>query len=144
MDRYLYFPKKTDCPRRAGRARPTDWLLPANPRYYDVEQDFTATGTILWHQRTRVHAGDFVYLYMGAPVSAIRYRCVITDVDLPDEKREGRKVMRLRLLCRYDPSLFPLPRLRQHGIVGVRSARCVPYGLLCELERAAEHAEKAP
>lgn len=140
MDRYLYYQAKTDRPKRTRQMRPTDWLVPANPRYYDVEQDFGTTGTILWHQRTRVRVGDHVYLYMGAPVSAILYRCVIEETDLPDTERPGKKCMRLSLLCRYDPTFFPLESLRGHGIVGVRSARFVPYALLAELEKTAKEA----
>ena len=138
MTDYIYLPNVPQKPRKQRRLRPTDWLIPANPHVYDVERDFAATGIILWHRRTDVHAGDIVYLYMGAPVSAVRYRCVVTATDLPGRDEKGRALMRLRLLCRYDPSLFPLERLRQHGVYGVRSARSVPYGLLCELEKAAE------
>ena len=43
-----------------------DWLIPANPAYYDIEQDLGRDGHILWKQTARVQAGDTVYIYMAA------------------------------------------------------------------------------
>ena len=49
------------------------WLIPANPKYYDVEAAFAAQDTIRWKQSSRVAVGDTIYLYVAAPVSAILY-----------------------------------------------------------------------
>ena len=51
------------------------WLIPANPKYYDVEAAFAAQDTIRWKQSSRVAVGDTIYLYVAAPVSAILYQC---------------------------------------------------------------------
>lgn len=68
---------------KARQQGPCSWLIPANPALYDVEQDFRATGTILWKQRSHIQVGDTVYLYMAAPVSAICYQCEAVEVDIP-------------------------------------------------------------
>ena len=62
---------------------PKDWLVPANPKYYDVDRAFDAADEILWKQGAGIRKGDTVYLYVAAPVSAIRYRCKVTETDLP-------------------------------------------------------------
>ena len=117
---------------------PKEWLIPANPRYYDIEQDFAVSDTIDWKQSSRMRPGDTVYIYMAAPVSAILYKCEVLETDIPykyeDENVTMRRVMKLRLTRRYDPDRFTLDLLRtEHGVYGVRGPRGVPRRLSQEL-----------
>lgn len=118
---------------------PKDWLVPANPKYYDVERAFGESDEILWKQGAGIRKGDTVYLYVAAPVSAIRYRCKVTETDLPYSFRDGslsiRKVMRIRLLRRYPPDRFPFALLGEaFGIYAVRGPRGIPESLKRALE----------
>lgn len=126
------------CGGRPARTEPMAWLLPANPKYYDIEAALARTDTTLWKQSGAFIKGDIVYLYVGAPVSAVRYRCRVVETDIPyeyaDKNVRMKKAMRLRVTARYAADAFPLARLREHGVYGVRGARSVPYGLLFELE----------
>ena len=120
---------------------PRIWLVPANPKYFDLEAAFEQADTVLWKQSSPVAVGDTVYMYLAAPVSAIRYRCQALEVDIPcqdDGPLHVRRLMRLRLDHRYDPACFPLARLQALGVRTVRGPRGVPPALLEALE-AAEH-----
>lgn len=118
--------------REKSRTEPKEWLIPANPGVYDVEQDFSADGAILWNQRGRFMKGDIVYMYMAAPCSEIMYKCIVDEADIPDEG--GVKLMRLRLSFRFEKGSFPLERLREHGVYSVRGTRGVPDSLSAELK----------
>lgn len=124
-------------PRR-GKARAKmrgscSWLIPANPAVYDVEQGFAQDGRLMWKQTARVQAGDTVYIYMAAPVSAVLYQCTAVEVDLPaPAAAPGPRAcyrMRLRLDRRFAPGQLPRAVLQAHGVPGVRSARCLPAAL---------------
>ena len=49
---------------------PKDWLIPANPKYYDVIEAFHHEKEIRWKQGAGIRTGDTVFMYVAAPVSA--------------------------------------------------------------------------
>ena len=114
-----------------------EWLVPASPAMYDVERDFRRDGTILWKQTSDVIAGDTVYMYMAAPLSAIMYRCEAVEVNIPYTYDNGsyriKKAMKLRLTHRLSPEDMPLSEMRELGVSAVRGARGVPNTLSCRL-----------
>ncbi len=120
--------------------RTTEWLAPANPAYYDVDKGLTESpdGTVLWKQTAKIAVGDTVYLYMAAPVSAIRYKFRAVETDIPtdyeDENVKMRKMMRLKLLRRYDGTPVGRELLQKHGVTAVRSQRGMPNSLAREIE----------
>ena len=78
-------------------------------------------------------------MYVGAPVSAILYKCKVTETDIPYQfQREGltiRSLMKIRLLKRYDPSRFTFDVLNeQYRIFAVRGPRGVPEDLSKDLK----------
>ena len=81
---------------------------------------------------------DLVYLYVAAPVSAIRYKCQAAKVDIPYQYDDGKvhmdHVMKLTCLEQYEPSLFTLDKLKEHGVYAVRGPRNMPDSLLHEIE----------
>ena len=115
--------------KKTARAGRTEWIVPGNPRYYDVDAAFAESDEILWKQSSDVRVGDIVYLYVGAPVSAVRYRCEAVAVDLEyrydDPNIRIRRVMRIRRLNTYDPSQLPFSKLCALGIRAVRGPRTV-------------------
>lgn len=130
---------RTGAAKRAG-GRISAWLVPANPRYYDVEAGFreSADGTMLWKQSGSMAAGDIVYLYMAAPVSRIAYKCRVEETDIPyrysDENLTIRRAMRIRLLDCYDKMPVSRELMKAHGVYSVRSARSIPGSLVQEIE----------
>lgn len=125
--------------KRATRNAPTSWLVPANPKYYDLEKAFMESDTILWKQSNAVIVGDTIYIYMAAPFYCILYKCKAIDVDIPYQYDDGnlsmKKVMRLQRLYTFDRNDFGRVELREHEILSVRGPRRVPYALRCKLEQ---------
>lgn len=118
---------------------PKEWLVPANPKYYDILTAFDGTDTILWKQGAGIRVGDTVFLYAAAPVSAILYRCAVTETQIPCDDRGELHIthlMRLRLERRYDPGRFPFAALRdEYGVFAVRGPRGVPPELSRKLKK---------
>ena len=118
---------------------PKEWLIPANPKYYDIEAAFAQSEEIDWKQGAGIKKGDTVYIYMAAPVSAILYKCLVTDTDKPYQYDDGnvhmKALMMIKLQKRYKPERFTFERLkRDFGIYAVRGPRGVPYSLSQELK----------
>ena len=119
--------------RSGGRSGVTEWLVPANPKYYDVEKAFAESDTILWKQSNSIAVGDIVYLYMAAPISAIRYKCKAVEVGIPCDYNDGTltmtRMMKIRLLHRFEDGELNLETLREYGVHAVRGPRGVPNRL---------------
>ena len=117
---------------------PTSWLVPANPKYYDIEKAFEQSDTILWKQSNSVTPGDTVYLYIAAPLSCVKYKCEAVETDIPyeysDDNVSMNKVMKIKLLRTYNDADFDKDKLKTHGVVALRGPRRVPIGLRLELE----------
>lgn len=113
---------------------PKEWIVPANPKYYDIGQAFENADEIDWKQGTGIKKGDTVFMYVAAPVSAILYKCKVTKTDIPYQYNDGkiqiRALMKIKLLKRYKPTGFPFERLKdEYGIFAVRGPRGVPNSL---------------
>lgn len=111
-----------------------EWLVPANPKYYDIEHAFDTSKAINWKQGRGIKAGDTVFLYAAAPISAILYKCRVTETEIPYDYHEGSltitALMRLRLQKKYRHTAFPFDKLRnEYGIFAVRGPRGMPYSL---------------
>jgi len=119
---------------------PSAWLVPANPKYFDLEVAFKKDKTILWKQSTAIRTGDTVYLYVTAPISAISYQCRVLETDIPYEYQDKNvrmdHVMKIRLERRFPPEKFPLKALGKYGVNAVRGPRRMPSALLKAIGRA--------
>ena len=50
------------------------WIIPCNPKYYDVFGAFRTLNTVDWRQTAKsIEPGDIVYIYTGRPVQAITH-----------------------------------------------------------------------
>ena len=59
------------------------WLISANASVYDHYSSFTENGYIDWHQTAKYKIGDIVYIYCTKPVQMIRYKAVVTAINMP-------------------------------------------------------------
>ncbi len=119
---------------------PKEWLIPSNPKYYDVVSAFQQHSEINWKQGKGIKTGDTVFLYVGAPISAILYRCKVTETDLPWHSKNTHvridALMRIRLTRRYPQEQYTFEELgRTYGIYAVRGPRGVPKKLSDALNR---------
>lgn len=116
-----------------------DWLIPANPAYYDIEEGLRESGDniIFWKQSSNIRVGDTVYMYVAAPVSAIRYKFEAVEVNIArsyeDENVRMTRQMRIKLLERYDGFKISRDLMAKHGVHAVRGPRSMPRSLAEEI-----------
>ena len=113
---------------------PKEWLVPANPKYYDIEGAFSDRDEIEWKQGAGIKKGDTVYMYVAAPVKAVLYKCLVTETGIPYKYSDGRlqinALMRIKLQRRYPRDRFTFAALgKDYGIFAVRGPRGIPAGL---------------
>ena len=118
---------------------PKEWIIPANPKYYDIEHAFDDADEIDWKQGAGIKKGDTVFLYVAAPVSAILYQCKVTETDIPwqyaDRNLTITALMKIRLQKRFAPDRFPFETLKEeYGIYAVRGPRGIPNSLSAALK----------
>ncbi len=120
--------------KKKALRQPKEWLIPSNPKYYDIIHAFDDTDTIDWKQGAGIIKNDIVYIYVGAPVSAIMYRCKVLETDIPyNYHSDGltiKALMKIKLLKRYEADQFTFERLKtDFGVFAVRGPRGVPNSL---------------
>ncbi len=116
---------------------PKNWLVPANPKYYDIIHAFDDTDIITWKQSSDIRVGDIVYLYVAAPVSAILYKCKALEVKIPSDSDYGlniKWIMKIQLLQRYDPETYTMKVLKEYGVYAVRGPRSMPDSLVYDID----------
>ena len=123
---YLATASKKRKPRKERESK--EWIIPSNPKYYDVIKAFKEADEIDWKQGRGIMTGDIVFLYVGAPVSAILYKCKVTETDIPYDYQEKNltitALMKIKLLKRYKPDEFTFARLNdEFKIFAIRGPR---------------------
>ena len=112
---------------RSPDLSPNDWLLPANPKYFDVLGAFKSQKVHTWPTRKKMSKGDNVYVYYAAPYSSIVMKAKVIDVI------EGHGNV-LELVKFYDKNKFPLSALKKNGCNTVRFVTKIPFKLKHYLE----------
>ena len=118
---------------------PKEWIIPANPKYYDIVHAFDGRDEITWKQGAGIKKGDTVFIYVGAPVSAVLFKCKVTETDIPykfaNDKLTIRSIMNIKLKKRYDPERFTFEVLKnEYGVRAVRGPRGIPNSLSEDLK----------
>lgn len=62
----------------------TEWIITCNTDAYDVAAAFDKLKMLDWKQSTSIEVGDIVYIYVGAPVGAIAYKCEVVKTEQPE------------------------------------------------------------
>lgn len=75
-----------------------------------------------------------MFLYVTAPVSAILYKCKVTETGLPSKHTNPhvnvKSLMKIKLLKRYEPGVFTFSVLKEeYGIYAIRGPRGIPNSL---------------
>lgn len=110
-----------------------EWIIPANPKYYDVINCFNNTDSILWKQSNNININDIVYLYVASPYSSILYKCKVIEVNIPykykDKNISMSKVMKIKLLKKFNKDAYTFEKLKNYGINSIRGPRTMPKKL---------------
>lgn len=110
----------------------TEWIIPCNVKYYDVTGAFKKLKRVDWKQSAKnINVNDIVYIYVGSPFSSIKYKCLVTKVNLNsieiddsefviigDQYVNYGKHMELEFIREYDDNVLSLSVLSEHGMKG--------------------------
>lgn len=116
--------------RKAGEKK--TWIIPANPKYYDIVGVFSQCVDTHWKQGKGIETGDTVYMYVAVPYSAILYRCLVTRAHVP--KTSHPELMEVRIEERYKPGQFTLEKMKNFGVTTVRGPRFMPKELAAYID----------
>jgi hypothetical protein len=118
------------------------WIIPCNPKYYDVDGAFGSLVRINWKQSVDIQVGDIVYIYVGKPISSIKYETKATKVNLSKETVDDKdyvidgsnyenygRYMELQLLRKFGNDLLPYELLKVQGLNSVQGPRRISYEL---------------
>ncbi len=113
---------------------PKEWLIPSNPKYFDIISAFEETNTLTWKQGKSFKVGDTLYMYVGAPVSAILYKCTILETDIPCNFKSKNvnieALTTIKLERKYPADKFTFDVLKsEYDIFAVRGPRGIPQKL---------------
>ncbi len=110
-----------------------EWIIPANPKYYDHDGAFEKFGFIDWSQHVNFSVGDIVYIYSGAPESRLTAITSVekTDMsfsekvddsefykadDLENKNQNRDRFVRLRIINKLDDPRLNYDNLAKHGL----------------------------
>ena len=112
------------------RKKTQEWIIPANPKYFDICSHFDSQDINNWKQGAGVKKGDIVYMYVGAPNSALMYKCQVLDTDIPYEPK---------IMCYLDKkkkkNSIPFSRMKELGVTAVRGPRYMTEDLKKEVDK---------
>lgn len=126
------------------------WLVPANPKYYDLISVFSQTDDTTWKQGKGIETGDIIYMYVAVPYSAVLYKCTVTQAYSGTERTEKDghtgtaciSLMKIHIDDRYARDLCPLKKMKEYGVTNVRGPRFMPAELEAFIEREAASARR--
>ena len=103
---------------------PNVYLLPSNPKIYDVKKGFEeGEGYLNWPARKRLQEGDRVFIYSSIPFKGIAFSATVIVVDEAETNEDYFKSYHLTLL-RLDKEFkqgeFTLDEALAHGLKTVR------------------------
>lgn len=120
--RYLVGPKSYK-----AEQGPDYWVIPANPKVYDIDTEFAENKVVYWPQKSTIQAGDIVAIYVTAPVQAIRYVCRVLGANLENHGQSDiptdKKIMQVELIAQLPDDVLPRARMMDLGVRAVRGPR---------------------
>lgn len=106
---------------------PDYWVIPANPKVYDIDSEFAENKIVYWPQKSTIQAEDIVAIYVTAPVQAIRYVCRVLGANLENHGESDiptdKKLMRVELIAELSDDMLPRERMMELGVRAVRGPR---------------------
>lgn len=129
----------------------TNWIIPCNIKLFDIAAHFVDNNEIIWKQDGRIQKGDTIYVYVGLPLSQIKYKCHVVDIDISREELLNNKYalvgnglndliryMKLELDLTYKEGTLTLSDLKNNGLSTVRKQIKIYEPLLTLINREEE------
>ena len=109
-----------------------EWIVPCNPKYYDIIGAFEKMNILDWKQSSKkIQPDDIVYIYVSKPVQAIIYKCKVNKVNLSHIEIDDSEFvidgtnyvkyerhMELELIRIYDEKPVSIQKMRENDIKG--------------------------
>lgn len=126
--------RKTASSKTPPRAEIKKWMIPANPKYFDIASCLSKHGSVYWRQHFNFQTGDIIYIYITNPESAVRYKCVVEGHDLPyssyndidlefyvnpqdyEDSKSHNRFMKLKLLSKSNSDRLKMVHLLENGM----------------------------
>ena len=109
------------------------WIIPCNPKYYDIVAALDNLDVIEWSQSTNTTVGDTVYIYVGEKYKSIMFKCEVIAADQHGNrstddyayykelaKDADARYMKLKLIEKYPVGQYPLKELKENGLASVQ------------------------
>lgn len=128
----------------------TSWIIPCNPKNYDVIGVFQSLDQIDWKQSAKsIETGDIVYIYVSRPYQKVMFQCDVVKTNLNgceiDDHvfvKDGTPFlnygphMRLRLVKKLVGCNISIDALKESGLKGnIQGPRRVDGELLKYIEK---------
>lgn len=125
---------KTPSNKTPQRDEIKKWMIPANPKYFDIAGCLNKFGYVYWKQYFNFQTGDIIYIYVASPDSAVRYKCKVEGHDLPssidnefeleffvnpkdyENSKTHNRFMKLRLLSSTKSDKLTMIHLLENGM----------------------------
>jgi hypothetical protein len=125
---------KTPSTKTPPRKEIKKWMIPANPKYFDLDGCLERLGYVYWRQHFNFQTGDIIYIYVSSPESAVKYKCVVDGHDLPfsedmsvemdfyvnpedyENSKHHNRFMKLRLLSSSNSDKMSMLHLLENGM----------------------------
>ena len=127
------------------------WVIPCNPKYYDIVAAFDNLDVIEWNQSTNTTVGDTVYIYVGEKYKSIMFKCEVIAADQYGnratddypyyknlEKDPNARYMKLKLVEKYPVGQYPLKALKENGLTSVQGRSKATVQLMKYLVRTTD------
>lgn len=119
---------------------PDFWVIPANPKVYDIDSEFAQTKIVYWTQKGKIQKGDLVAMYITAPVQAIRYvcRCLESEIENTIYPNESpvKKLMKVELIAQFSDDILSREKMKELGVRAVRGPRRMTKELIAVVKEA--------
>lgn len=123
------------------------WIIPCNPKYFDIVAAFDKLKVIEWNQTTNTSEGDTVYIYVGEKYKSIMFKCEVIAADQQGnrtqddyayyknmEKDPDARYMKLKIIEAYPEGRYPLNELKENGLSNVQGRSKATVQLMKYLE----------
>lgn len=107
------------------------WVIPCNLKFFNVVEHLKSNATIVWKKSRGIKSGDIVYIYVGIPIKAIKYRGIVINDDVrgellnkseyarKDDIERDHKYMQVQIINEYNDEIS-LSKIKELGIYMIR------------------------
>jgi len=113
--------------------KPSVWIIPTNPLYYDVTHLFSNSEIECWKQYNNINVGDILYIYVTKPIGEVYFKCEVLKVNIPfefdNEHVNMSHVIEVKCLKKFLNHEITFEKLKSLGIKTIRGPRTIKINI---------------